>query len=1227
MDRPQPAQWPAARTSGTLRAGVPRLWRLLGGLAVVSLAILAQHTLNQKAVAEAVLLWGAAIGFWMWLYGAPRLAARAWVDPSAPDWRWQWLGGSGLAMGFGLSVWLWRRIAVTAVTTADWRWYAGSVAVGLAAAAVMQPWRSVRRDAVSKSSLALWIIFLSAAAIRLWRLDSIPLGLWYDAAANGLEALRVLREPAYRPIYTDGVNATGHYLWLVAGAIDLLGVNSFALRLISALMGIGVVAAAYGAGREFYGHTVGLAAAMLMATAHWSVTFSRLGMYNTAAPLAALATLWFMVRGLRRNSPLDYGLAGLALGLGLCFYSAFQLFVAVLLFFLAGVLWQERRHWRRILPGLALSAAVMWLVIAPVAKFALLEPESYFARVQNTVLIRNLPAGDAISVLTQNAVKHLLMFNWHGDPNGRHNLPGAPLLDTISGGLLILGVALCIRRSAYLEFALLPVWLCVGLLGGILSLSFEAPQSLRSITAQPAVYFMIALPLGELAYEWVTGPGRDSPALAPWMIMIVLTPIAVMNTHLYFSRQTSDFATWNAHSTAETWAAEELRELNGAQAHVISLFDQHPTIRFLAPGVKYSRLETNATLPLLQPASQDVVLVLDIERRDLFEEARRLYPHARFEERRPPFGGPVVIFVARISKEDQVAVQGLVAIYRGDGGVVTRDEPLLDQGWPEDAPVDLPFSAEWEGVLAVTTYGPHQFVLQAPGEAALYIGEEQVLSGDAGGEAGISGAVLLAQGNHNLRVVAEGGEGRVALAWRTPERESELVPSWALYRSPVRSNGLLGMYYANGSWEDPATFAQIDPRIGIYFHVPVLPRPYTVEWTGKLAVPQTGEYGFGLESNDESQLMLDGRMIASSRGRGDVGSGRLMLNEGLHDIVVRYADRTDHTFINLSWLPPGHSAGDGYEIIPSNFLIPPQKDYTRIEMPALPMPTSDVGPVGLGDGGIDDVGLLGAARVETILDGLSAPRGIAAGKEDIFVAESGAAQVLVVHVESGETRALQPEGHAFVEPMDVATDAAGNVFVLDAGAARIDRFDASGAYIGEVPTETDLLNRARGISVDGAGWIWVAITAAQRMVAFDTSGEVVHEVLRPAVSASLQEMQPVDLVAPADGSIYATDAGNHRLFRFDLSGFVVSSMTLPVANSLDGSHLATDDAGNVYVTAPESGHVMRLDAQGGMSIVWSVRTAQTPDAKPVGIAVDAQKVIWLADVQGGRVLRVTPVEP
>ncbi len=58
----------------------------------------------------------------------------------------------------------------------------------------------------------------------------------------------------------------------------------------------------------------------------------------------------------------------------------------------------------------------------------------------------------------------------------------------------------------------------------------------------------------------------------------------------------------------------------------------------------------------------------------------------------------------------------------------------------------------------MTTYGLHQFLLQSPAYAEIYIGEQRVLTGTGQ----VSGGLVLAEGNHALRVRAVGGAGPFA---------------------------------------------------------------------------------------------------------------------------------------------------------------------------------------------------------------------------------------------------------------------------------------------------------------------------------------------------------------------------------------------------------------------------------------------------------------------------------
>lgn len=1211
----------------------PTIRTFLLGCVALGLALWGQRVLAKDAYVEAGILYLAALLLAIAVLPRPQFQTPFAVASPDPGPRRPWLQLalllSGLLLG-GLA--LLRIEHVERPPLSFWQLHLASVGLFMLGAWLLD-WsgpsplllrlselRARWRQAIPPL-LALGAILLVATFFRLWRFADLPFGTWYDEAENALQALRILETPDYYPIFVNSIHAPAHYLYLIAAAFDYVGVSTESVRLVSAVMGLGTVAAGYLVGRELCGRAGGLILAFLLAVSRWNVNFSRIGMYNASTPLFELLTVGFLLRAIRSGRYRDYMLAGAALGLGLCFYAAFQLFVAVIGLFVLLLLLCVRGFWRRHWAGLVILVCTTLLIIAPVLKFAYEKPEMYFERTRDTSLFANKTPEQRLPALLENTRKHLLMFNYWGDPNGRHNLPALPMLDPYSAALFVLGLGMTLwrllRPPGRLVAFFLVSWLGVTLLGGILSLDFEAPQSLRAIGSQPVAYLLAVLPLIALWQTWRQQGGRYFPNAVVWPLLALLLATGYSNFYTYFFEQANDFASWNAFSTPETIAAERLAALEPqTDAYVISFFHGHPTLNFLARGIKpYYRLETTDHLPLPWPADRSIALIINADSRSLFAEARRYYPNANFEEIQPPFGGPTVIYAARLSPQDLASVQGLTARYFSDDqwtepALLTRQEPALRADWVTAAPLPLPFSAEWQGVLRAEHYGPYQFFMQSPDYAELYIGEERILAGTESQSTGI----VLAQGNHNLRVRARGGAGPISLAWRPPDRAAEIIPARTLYVPPVTSNGLLGRYFPNGEWREPEAFSKIDPQLNLYFHVPSLARPYTVEWVGKIAIPQDGHYRFGLESIDEATLWIDEQLITATTLPNVYVDGGVELSAGLHDLRIRYADRTDHTHINLYWAPPGMNQ----QIVPAAVLFPPQANYERITLPSLNTLVFDAevpaAPIVL------DTPLTG--NLSVLDEALTTPRGIAAGLDGtLFVAESTTGRVLQLAPDGELVAEVTHPTRPFVEPFDLAVDPLGQLYVLDATQGIIAIFDAQGNYLRDLPVTEIVLERSRGLFVDAQGRIWVAHTPGSRVVALDQSGAVVQDI---AVWPGA-ESQPVDIAVGTDGTIFVTDAALHKLVRFSPDGRRLLAWDIPTANSLDGSHLAVDGAGLLYLSQPEMATVAQLDPEGEQLGLWLLHSvARGGSIKPVGITVDGLGNVWVADVAGGQVVRIEP---
>jgi len=149
------------------------------------------------------------------------------------------------------------------------------------------------------------------------------------------------------------------------------------------------------------------------------------------------------------------------------------------------------------------------------------------------------------------------MFTASGDQNGRHNLPGAPMLDLISGSCMILGVGVAVRHLSRWVYQLLLLWLAAALSGGILAVDGEAPQSLRSLAAMIPAVLLAALPLLLL---WQIGISRIEMKRARRVLLSLALVAALalagwLNVDRYFNRQAANLAAWEANGGARVLAA------------------------------------------------------------------------------------------------------------------------------------------------------------------------------------------------------------------------------------------------------------------------------------------------------------------------------------------------------------------------------------------------------------------------------------------------------------------------------------------------------------------------------------------------------------------------------------------------------------------------------------------------------------------------------------------------
>jgi 4-amino-4-deoxy-L-arabinose transferase-like glycosyltransferase len=818
------------------------------------------------------------------------------------------------------------------------------------------------------SLIPLFAILLLAGLVRFWQLDKVPFGTWYDEAFNGNLASQILHDPAFRPIFFEADTLPSYLAYLFALSFRFFGISTAAMRYVTAAFGVITVLFAYLLFRRWFDERIGLIAAFLFAVMRYDLTFSRIAMHGVTTPAFELIVLYLLDRALERKRFDDFGWLGLAMGFGLGFYTPFRLFPPIILLFLlliGGInLWRQRMSkkdslgssawdWQPRVPRWELRFIIQLLVmvigmliaISPVIQFAIQNREVFTARTSTVSIFVTRDEPDLAKALWSNTLKHLLMFNVQGDRNGRHNWPGQPMLDPFMGALFVLGLGYGLWRwRDPPNLLMLSIFLFMNL-AGILSVDFEAPQSLRSIGVMPALVYFSLLPVALLIYEGsrIFGQSDESrgPSIGDSMIqngvsktgqwallylslMGLLAAIAYINVDTYFNKQEVSSDVWAVHSAAETLVANEMHRLAGKDDIVLSaMYDNHPTVKFLAGSItNYQRWTASDRLPLVRTdMNRGVVMLLDGTLLSAYNDARRFYPNAEFIEHRAPVGGGTVLYEVIVAPEDLQAISGVVAHYFESGaveGTPVKEEilPQAAMDWTGTQPLPGTFTADLRSTLYAAEYGPYHFSVHGPSGYMLWIDEFPVSNKP----------ITLARGNHTLRLQVPGGKSKIELWWQPPGMAQEVpVPGAYLFRPPVTNSGLLGAYYPSPDWSGNPAFTQVDPEIAFYFHIIPLPRPYSVQWTGKLFAPATGDYHFALNSVDGSQLMLDNQLVVDNPNGHATVESITSLTEGWHNVTIRFLDQTSATQIYLSWTPPGKTES---ELIPTSYLSPPMGEYS-----------------------------------------------------------------------------------------------------------------------------------------------------------------------------------------------------------------------------------------------------------------------------------------------------------
>ncbi len=315
-----------------------------------------------------------------------------------------------------------------------------------------------------------------------------------------------------------------------------IGTSIEAMRLVSGLTALLILAPFYLWIRALHGRTVATVATVLLPFAHAFIPWGRVALHQNAPVLLLAVAIALLTTGMRDRCPVKVLWGGIALGLGFYTYPSGQILIVMWLLVLAALYLARAAPGRAVLPVAALSLLGFTLVIGPMVANALIDFGRFTERAEaiaitNPAVLERLgelwgldAAGD---VVRENLKRGLLAFNGRY-PYVTYFNPDHPLLDPATGTLLWLGLglaAVCLRHPGLLLAV-------IGFLAVYLPnlLTEGAPVHGRLLLALPLVAVLSAEAL--VRFVRVVIPARIR-SRESWLRGAALVAIVLLNLHIF----------------------------------------------------------------------------------------------------------------------------------------------------------------------------------------------------------------------------------------------------------------------------------------------------------------------------------------------------------------------------------------------------------------------------------------------------------------------------------------------------------------------------------------------------------------------------------------------------------------------------------------------------------------------------------------------------------------------
>lgn len=264
---------------------------------------------------------------------------------------------------------------------------------------------------------------------------------------------------------------------------------------------------------------------------------------------------------------------------------------------------------------------------------------------------------------------------------------------------------------------------------------------------------------------------------------------------------------------------------------------------------------------------------------------------------------------------------------------------------------------------------------------------------------------------------------------------------------------------------------------------------------------------------------------------------------------------------------------------------------------------------------------------------LKAPGDVAiAANGDLFVVDRGNNRIERFNQEGKFVSKFGTEGSGngqFKRPCAIAIDPSGNLWVADADNNRIQKFTEAGTFVKAIGGTASgngnaQFNKPEGIATDLKGNVYVADTFNSRIQILNSAGEFVSKV-GSLGTADGQFNQPVGVDVGLGGTLWVADRGLHRVSEFDAAGKLLR--VFGSKGSGDGQFwcpegMEVDSRGNVFVGDRANNRIQQFSRTGKYLAKFGSQgtgPGQFNLQYPMGVAVDNLGGLWVPDVGNHRI--------